>query len=120
MSASLRNVLSGNSANAICARTRSSSSFAAIPARVSPERAGLALAIKSLRLRNRCVRPPTVREYAVIAVFPLPRLLSPTASVPYGHGGSIVEQDLGGTMSIRNALVSLAWFQPLRSSPPRE
>ena len=54
--------LRGTSARAICATTRSSSSFAAIPARVSPERAGLALAIKSLRPRNRCVRPPTVRE----------------------------------------------------------
>src|SRR5476649_2636098 len=55
-------------ASAICAATRSPSFCAATPARKSPERAGLALAITSLRLSKRYVCAPTEWEKLAIQI----------------------------------------------------
>ena len=50
--ASFRKVASGSAASAICAATRSCALSAATPASRSPERAGVALAIKVRRSSN--------------------------------------------------------------------
>eukprot|EP01022_Parablepharisma_sp_SALTPOND_P004209 TRINITY_DN118_c0_g3_i1.p1 TRINITY_DN118_c0_g3~~TRINITY_DN118_c0_g3_i1.p1 ORF type:complete len:1090 (-),score=381.38 TRINITY_DN118_c0_g3_i1:1933-5202(-) len=59
-STSSRKVFSGNAASAIWATARSSALAAATPASRSPERAGLALAIRSPRSRNTQVVLPTL------------------------------------------------------------